>query len=336
MTTVFGVKMENFISHNSNIKTRFAHSIEYHCILKNLPDPTRRKRIALNFCLPHPKYSNRNKYKYLCLCSKNDPVHKKSMKIINIRAAKIITKNEYKHKLLVYGYTKSLNIFNKNLFESNIIKICFNYYYSKHDELNKLTKHSYKHFGIKIKHLDDLKALNRDKHKIKKLMNDKTLTKIIASSTIIRQIPRLLGPQLSRIVNFPIAIRPNDEEAFDRVLYTTQRNVSFRVKCKGTMPGNALSCVIGDIKMDRTKLIENILTITLNIMRHIQYGKNGYLFDRGHIVWKNCFKFIKKINIKTTHGKSCCLYSDKDIVSSKELSDILRKFNRKTNVFGAF
>ena len=44
---------------------------------------------------------------------------------------------------------------------------------------------------------DDLKKLNKDKKKVKKL--SKSYDAFMASDTLIKQIPRLLGPGLNKV-----------------------------------------------------------------------------------------------------------------------------------------
>ena len=44
---------------------------------------------------------------------------------------------------------------------------------------------------------DDLKKLNKDKKKVKKLA--KSYDAFLASDTLIKQIPRLLGPGLNKV-----------------------------------------------------------------------------------------------------------------------------------------
>ena len=51
---------------------------------------------------------------------------------------------------------------------------------------------------------EDLKKLNKDKKKVKKLA--KSYDAFLASETIIKQIPRLLGPGLNKVCLFYLAI----------------------------------------------------------------------------------------------------------------------------------
>ena len=51
--------------------------------------------------------------------------------------------------------------------------------------------------GIPFMSADDLKKLNKDKKKVKKLA--KSYDAFLASDTLIKQIPRLLGPGLNKV-----------------------------------------------------------------------------------------------------------------------------------------
>ena len=61
-----------------------------------------------------------------------------------------------------------------------------------------------KHHGVDAMSADDLKKLNKNKKLIKKLA--RKYDAFVASDALIRQIPRLLGPGLSKSRFFPIAI----------------------------------------------------------------------------------------------------------------------------------
>ena len=54
--------------------------------------------------------------------------------------------------------------------------------------------------GIDFMSADDLKKLNKDKKKVKALA--KKYDAFLASDTLIKQIPRLLGPGLNKVTSF--------------------------------------------------------------------------------------------------------------------------------------
>ena len=60
-----------------------------------------------------------------------------------------------------------------------------------------------KSLGMDAMSADDLKKLNKDKKKVKKLA--KSYDAFLASDTLIKQIPRLLGPGLNK-VNFHLSM----------------------------------------------------------------------------------------------------------------------------------
>merc|ERR1712242_60420 len=62
--------------------------------------------------------------------------------------------------------------------------------------------------GIACMSSDDLKKLNKDKKKVKKLA--KSYDAFLASETLIKQIPRLLGPGLNKAGKFPTLVTHSD------------------------------------------------------------------------------------------------------------------------------
>merc|ERR1712152_30505 len=62
--------------------------------------------------------------------------------------------------------------------------------------------------GMDCMSADDLKKLNKDKKKVKKLA--KKYNAFLASDTLIKQIPRILGPGLNKAGKFPTMITHGD------------------------------------------------------------------------------------------------------------------------------
>merc|ERR1711878_54903 len=62
--------------------------------------------------------------------------------------------------------------------------------------------------GIACMSADDLKKLNRNKKEVKKLA--KKYDAFLASESLIKQIPRLLGPGLNKAGKFPALLTHND------------------------------------------------------------------------------------------------------------------------------
>merc|ERR1712038_1948707 len=63
--------------------------------------------------------------------------------------------------------------------------------------------------GIDFMSADDLKKLNKDKKKVKALA--KKYDAFLASDTLIKQIPRLLGPGLNKAGKFPSLVTHSDD-----------------------------------------------------------------------------------------------------------------------------
>ena len=99
----------------------------------------------------------------------------------------------------------------------------------------------------------------------------------MASGNIIRQVPRLLGPQLNKMGKFPAAIRPN--EKIEDKIAPMAREVKVSLKFKVRMP-MSLSCAVANVDMDEKEIIENITAIINFILTLMKKG------------WQN----IKKVN----------------------------------------
>merc|ERR1712217_464559 len=63
-----------------------------------------------------------------------------------------------------------------------------------------------KEMGLPHKTVEELKGFKRNKKLVKKMA--KQYDMFLASSTMIRQIPRLLGPTLNKVGKFPLPIPP--------------------------------------------------------------------------------------------------------------------------------
>merc|ERR1719464_136346 len=94
--------------------------------------------------------------------------------------------------------------------------------------------------------VEDLRKFNRNKQKVKALA--KQYDAFIASSTLIRQVPRLLGPTLNKIGKFPSALTPN--EKVPAKITELQSTIKFQLKFKAGMP-MALACAIGNVNMSQ-------------------------------------------------------------------------------------
>eukprot|EP00485_Elphidium_margaritaceum_P023812 CAMPEP_0202714062 /NCGR_PEP_ID=MMETSP1385-20130828/62304_1 /ASSEMBLY_ACC=CAM_ASM_000861 /TAXON_ID=933848 /ORGANISM="Elphidium margaritaceum" /LENGTH=227 /DNA_ID=CAMNT_0049374629 /DNA_START=156 /DNA_END=842 /DNA_ORIENTATION=- len=144
-----------------------------------------------------------------------------------------------------------------------------------------------KELGIDFRSLDDLKKVNRDKKIVKKM--GKSYDKILASATIIRQVPRLLGPHLNRMGKFPLALRPN--ETIAEKVEGFAKNVKFQLKFKVGAP-MCLSAPIGNVEMTEKHIEENIIAATNFVLSMMKKG------------WQN----MKKIHVKSSMGPTFTIY----------------------------
>ncbi|CAF0969427.1 unnamed protein product [Adineta ricciae] len=131
--------------------------------------------------------------------------------------------------------------------------------------------------------VEDLKSLNKNRKKIRQI--DHKYHAFLASETIIRQIPRLFGPCLSKVSKFPTLLTHNDN-LVDKV---RQIKSTLRIQLK-KHPN--ISVAIGHVDMT----IEELLTTTTMSVNFIV----GLVRKK----WQN----IDKIFIKSTMGKCHRLY----------------------------
>ncbi|KNC49227.1 50S ribosomal protein L1 [Thecamonas trahens ATCC 50062] len=137
--------------------------------------------------------------------------------------------------------------------------------------------------GLDSINLDTLKTFKRDKKRVKALAAK--YDAFLASDNLIKQIPRLLGPGLSKAGKFPGIVSNNDVLA-DKVA-ELRSTVTFQLKkvmCLGT--------AIGDVSMTAEQLETN-LNMAIN-----------YLVSLLKKNWQN----VKSLHIKSTMGPSQQLY----------------------------
>merc|ERR1711934_979715 len=137
--------------------------------------------------------------------------------------------------------------------------------------------------GIPCMDVESLKALNKDKKKVKKLACKYSF--FLASASIMKQIPRLLGPTMHKLGKFPTLVEHSDDltEKIDGIRAT----VKFQLKKVLTM-----GVAAGHVEMTGDQCFANIM-ITVNFL--ISLLKKG---------WQN----IKTLHIKSTMGKSNRIY----------------------------
>ena len=128
---------------------------------------------------------------------------------------------------------------------------------------------------------DDLKLLNKDKKKVKKLAQ--SYDAFLASASLIRQIPRLLGPGLSKAGKFPSVINTSDSVA-DKIA-EQKATVKFQLKSKHSL---CLAVPVANVDMTPEQIQENVV-LALNFLASL-LPKN----------WQQ----VKRVYLHATMGKS--------------------------------
>jgi large subunit ribosomal protein L10Ae len=131
--------------------------------------------------------------------------------------------------------------------------------------------------------VDDLKKLNKNKKLVKKLA--KKYDAFLASDALIKQIPRLLGPGLSKAGKFPTPV--SHAEDLEKKVNEVKSTIKFQLKkvlCLGV--------AVGHVKMTDDQALANIM-LSINFLVSL-LKKN----------WQN----IKSLTLKSTMGKPVRLY----------------------------
>ncbi|KAF7494706.1 60S ribosomal protein L10a [Sarcoptes scabiei] len=128
-----------------------------------------------------------------------------------------------------------------------------------------------------------LKKMNKNKKLVKKLA--KQYDAFLASESLIKMIPRLLGPGLNKAGKFPTLLSHNENmlQKVDEVKATIKLQMK-KVLC--------LAVAVGHVDMSADELAQNI-NLTINFLVSL-LKKN----------WQN----IKSLHIKSTMGKPQRLY----------------------------
>ena len=142
---------------------------------------------------------------------------------------------------------------------------------------------SAKKAGLTTANMDDMKKLNKNKKLVKKLCNQ--YDAFLASDSIIKTLPRLVGPHMNRANKFPAAVSAADD-LLDKVA-EVRSTVKFQLKkvlCMG--------CCVGHVKMNEEQLRQNT-NMAINFLVSL-LKKN----------WQN----MKSIYLKSTMGPSIRIY----------------------------
>merc|ERR1712121_282967 len=137
--------------------------------------------------------------------------------------------------------------------------------------------------GIPYMDAESLKKLNKDKKLVKKLA--KKYDGFLASDTLIKQIPRLLGPGLNKAGKFPTMVTHGDKlvEKINDIKATIKFQMK-KVLC--------LAVAVGHVEMTEDELAQNVF-LAVNFLVSL-LKKN----------WQN----VRSLHVKSTMGKVQRLY----------------------------
>ena len=140
-----------------------------------------------------------------------------------------------------------------------------------------------KKIGLDCMDVDALKKLKKNKKLVKKLA--KKYHGFLASESIIKQIPRLLGPGLNKAGKFPTLVTHNDN--LENKVADVKKSIKFQLKkvlCLGV--------AVGNVDMSEKEIYVNVQT-SVNFLISL-LKKN----------WQN----VKSLYLKTTMGAPYRLY----------------------------
>ena len=135
-----------------------------------------------------------------------------------------------------------------------------------------------KALNIDFRSTDDLKKMNKDKKLVKKLA--KQYDFFLASESVIKQIPRLLGPGLNKAGKFPTPLLHS--ESMKEKIDEQRGSIKFQLK-KVLCLGSA----VGHVSMSDDELLANVM-MSVNFLVSL-LKKN----------WQN----VKSLYIKSTMGQ---------------------------------
>merc|ERR1711920_1212111 len=137
--------------------------------------------------------------------------------------------------------------------------------------------------GIDHKNADGLKNFNKNKKLIKKFA--KKYHQFLASESLIKQIPRLLGPGLNKAGKFPTLVQ--QQEDLSTKVDEIKATIKFQLK-----KVLCLNVAVGHCGMEVQRIVENI-KLAINFLVSL-LKKN----------WQN----VKVLYIKSTMGKPVRIY----------------------------
>jgi len=131
--------------------------------------------------------------------------------------------------------------------------------------------------------VEDLKKFNKNKKEIKKFA--KKYHAFLASDSLIKQIPRLLGPGLTKAGKFPVLIAPGEnlQEASDKLKATVKFQMK-KVMC--------LNVAVGNVELTEAEIVLNV-QLAANFLASLLKKQ-----------WQN----IKVLYIKSSMGPTMQIY----------------------------
>eukprot|EP00761_Pharyngomonas_kirbyi_P003482 gb/GECH01003486.1/.p1 GENE.gb/GECH01003486.1/~~gb/GECH01003486.1/.p1 ORF type:complete len:216 (+),score=39.01 gb/GECH01003486.1/:1-648(+) len=137
---------------------------------------------------------------------------------------------------------------------------------------------------IPYRSVEDLKKLKKDKKLVKKLA--KSFDAFLASESLIKQIPRILGPGLNKAGKFPTMLAAKDD------LPTKMKEIQSSIKLQMKKKELCVGAAVGTVETSHEDLIQNIT-----------FAVNALVAElKKH--WQN----IGTVTIKRTMGKPHSIY----------------------------
>jgi len=134
---------------------------------------------------------------------------------------------------------------------------------------------------IECMSVEDLKKMNKNKKLVKKLANK--FDAFLASASLIRKIPRLLGPGLNKAGKFPAVLGANDD--LNDKVEEQKASIKFQLKSKKAL---CMGVAVANVSMTKAD-IENNIALSVNFMVS--------LLPKG---WMQ----VKRLYLKSTQGPS--------------------------------
>jgi len=106
--------------------------------------------------------------------------------------------------------------------------------------------------GVTGKSVEDLKKLNRDKKLVKKLASQ--FSAFLASASLIRKIPRLLGPGLNKAGKFPVVLNSGDD--ISAKVLDMKATIKFQLKSKKT---TCMGLAVANVGMTADDINTNVI-----------------------------------------------------------------------------